>query len=78
MTITEITVNCNNVALIHERGHAVYSGKGEFYSNIKTGDEVEVAVTTYAHPGGSVHESISISKGGAWLALYSWDKLTLI
>ena len=67
----------NGVTVTEVTTPAVYTGRGEFYSGIATGDPVTLLTTTYsggplAHP----RTHYAVSKGGAWLALYDLDCVT--
>lgn len=59
----------------HTQYHATYTGRGEFYTGIRTGQRVLVEVGNTAKWDVSIQ---SIERPGAWLAVYSsqYDLLT--
>ena len=73
-----------NDRITHTREYKVrYTGKGEFYSGIQTGNEVTVKEEAVAYTGKDQYNqpcrkatvNVSISVGGAWLLIHNLDQL---
>ena len=67
-TVTVHPANDAGVVRTDVETTATYTGRGEFYSGLKTGDRVSVVIASYAHTDGTVSEYVSVSRGGAWLS----------
>jgi hypothetical protein len=73
-TIVLHHIHPNGHALVVEHTTALYTGRGEFYSGLRNGDEVSVSRSTYFRPDGTVsHESYAARSVGAWLAVAAAD-----